>query len=299
MEYNINPSAFSNVFVFPTVIADKYLKLCKGEHLKVLIYIMRMSSNKPTVDEIATALDLAAYDVKEAILFWADAGLLLTQSEAVKTEKEKTVKRALKPQREDIAKRGLEDPKIKYLLNETQLKFGRNLKTNESQTLVWLYDDIGMDVSLILYIVEYAKQKDKGNIRFIESLAIDWFDKGVETIADAEEQVRLIALSEQAWAVVCRAFGIERRKPTKKEDELAQKWVNEWKISSELLKAAYDACVDAKSKLTFPYVAKIIENWHNSGYKKTEDIKPKESANDRMQGAYDIDLFEKMLNSKE
>ena len=106
-----------------------------------------------------------------------------------------------------------------------------------------------------------------------------------------------MALYDKSWAVVCKAFGIERRKPSKKEETLSLLWVNDWKISPEMLKEAYDICVDSKSKYSFAYIAKIIENWHNNGYKKVEDIKPK--ANDKMQGAYDIDLFEKMLNSKD
>ncbi len=299
MEYNINPSVFTNVFVFPTTIADKYLKLCKGEHLKVLLYILRLSTNKPTVEEISSALDLSAYEVKEAILFWADAGILLTETSIHSNQKQKTVKKSLKPSREDIAKRGFEDPKIKYLLAETQLKFGRGLKNNECQTLVWLYDDLGLDVSLILFIVEYAVQKQKKNISFIESIAVSWVDKGVETIEQAEEEVRYLALIEKAWFIVSKAFGIEYRKPSKKEESLSLLWINDWKISPEMLKEAYDICIDSKSKYSFAYIAKIIENWHNNGINSLEDIKNKDKKNVDKTATYDIDLFEKMLNSKD
>lgn len=299
MEYNINPSVFTNVFVFPVMIADKYLKLCKGEHLKVLLYILRTSTNKPSVEEISSALDLSVYDVEEAILFWADAGILLTENVSPVIERQKTVKKSLKPSRDDVAKRGLEDIRIKTLLNETQLKFGRGLKTNETQTLVWLFDDLGLDVSLILLIVQHAVDIGKKNIRYIESVATDWLDKGIETIEQAEEEFRKMALCDKAWTVVCKAFGIERRKPSKKEESLSLLWINDWKISPELLKEAYDACIDAKSKYSFPYIAKIIENWHTNGYTKPEDIKPKEKVSDSSTVTFDVDLYKKMLNSKD
>ncbi len=298
MEYNINPAVFSNVFVFPSDVADKYLKLCKGEHLKVLIYILRYAAQKPTLEEIAEVLELSLYDVEEAIFFWADAGILTTDNTVDKSEKTKVVKKSLKPDRDDVAKRGLEDPKIKYLLAETQMKFGRCLKTNETQTLVWLYDDLGLDVSLILFIVEYAIQNNKMNMRFIEAVASDWAEKEIETIEQAEEQVRLLALYDKSWTVVCKAFGIERRKPSKKEETLSHLWVSEWKISADMLKEAYDICIDSKSKYSFAYIAKIIENWHTNGYTKVEDTKtPKKSGNST--ATYDIDLFEKMLDSKD
>lgn len=301
MEYFINPSVYAQTFALPSDVADKYLKLAKGEHIKVLIYIMRNSANLPDEEKISFETDVSVYDVKEALLFWADAGILVPKENTNSAEDRlKTVKKIIKPQREDVAKRGLEDPKIRYMLNETQLKLGRNLKTNETSTLVWLYDDQGLDVSLILLIVQYAVTHNKPNIRFIESVATDWLDKGIDNLADADEELRKLALGEQAWAAVQLAFGLERRKPSKKETELSLKWIDEWKISKELLQAAYEACVDVKSKFSFPYVAKIIENWHSKGYKTTEEVgKDKKPTAGNDMAAYDLDLFKKMLNEED
>lgn len=299
MEYIVNPAVFSSVFAFPSDVADKYLKFCKGEHLKVLIYLMRNNNINISEKDVAKAVDITPFEVKEALLFWADAGILLCNNIAKTNEPKSVAKKNLKPTKQDVTKRGLEDPKLKYLLTQTAMIFCRDLKNNEISTLGWLYDDLGLDVSVLLYIVEYAKQQDKLKIGFIESLACDWLEKGVETIADAEEQVRLIVLSQQAWGIVCKAFGIERRKPSKKETELSNLWVNEWQISLEMLVLAYETCVDTKSKFTFPYVAKIIENWHKKGYKTPQDVQSERQANEKMQGAYNIDLFEKMLDSKD
>ncbi len=299
MGYSINSSIYSSTFAFPTDVADKYLKFSNPKHIKVLIYIMRKNKVE-NIEDIANFCDVSEYDVKEALLYWADAGILLADNSNTKTEENtKTLQKSLKPAREDVAKRGLEDPKIFFLLNETQLKLGRNLKNNETSTLVWLYDDLGLDVSLILMIVEYAIQRNKANIRFIESVATSWVDKGIDNITDAEEELNLMAMYEQAWAVVSSAFGIERRKPSEKEKELSLKWVNEWKMSKEMLVLAYEICVDTKSKFIFSYTAKIIESWYKNGSKTPQDVQKTTNSNDKMQGAYDIDLFEKMLNGKD
>ncbi len=299
MVYSINPQIFYSAFSVPSDVADKYLKLSKGEHLKVLIYILRNSAKNPTVDEISSETDVSVYDVNEALLFWADAGILIVDNTVREKENKNTVKKTLKPSRLDVAKRGLEDQKLSYLLNQTQLIFGRMLKDNEVETFGWLYDDLGLDVSLILFIVQYAKQQGKVNIRFIESIATQWCDKGIETIADAEQEVKEIALATEAWYMVSKVFGIEQRKPSEKERALSLKWVKDWEISKEMLKKAYDACIDAKSKFSFPYIAKIIENWHKNGFKNLDDISNVPKKDQKMQGAYNIDLFERMLDSKE
>ena len=74
-------------------------------------------------------------------------------------------------------------------------------------------------------------------------------------------------------------------------------------LSKEMLEAAYDACVDAKSKFSFAYVAKIIESWNEKGYKKPEDIEKRTgtagAGEETGYAAYDLELFEEMLNKKD
>ena len=67
-----------------------------------------------------------------------------------------------------------------------------------------------------------------------------------------------------------------------------------------MLEAAYEECVNAKSKFSFPYTAKIIDSWHEKGFKTPKDIqKSKQDVEKEGYAAYDIDLFEKMLNTKD
>ncbi len=302
MDYYVNPAAFSSAFTVPAAVVDQSLKLARGEHVKVLLYLLRHASDELTYEEIASGADVSLYDVKEAMLYWADTGILCPK-QAPETPKpaepKKVVKQLEKPSRTDVARRGAEDGKIRYLLNETQMKLGRNLKSNEAATLVWLYDDAGLDVSVILMIVQYAVAHDKANIRFIESTAVDWIDRGVTTISEADEELRRMAMEEGAWKLVRTVFGLDRRKPSKKEAKLAVQWVCEWQLSREMLAAAYDACVDAKSAFSFPYVAKILENWHQKGYKTPDEIEKqpqKEKSGDY--AAYDLDQFDEMIKSK-
>jgi DNA replication protein DnaD len=68
-----------------------------------------------------------------------------------------------------------------------------------------------------------------------------------------------------------------------------------------MLKLAYDECINQKAKLSMPYIAKILENWHEKGYEKPEDIENSKTANKKGDGrygfaSYDLDLFAKMLN---
>ena len=300
MKFTINPAVFGNTFALPSVVADKYLKIATHTQLKVLLFFMRNISDGIEPQKISDALSLPIAEVEDALLFWQQRDILVGEAEKNEEAKKVTINSTL-PSRADVIKRGLEDKQLMFLLREAQLKFGRNLKQNESQLLVSLYDDYGMDSSVILLLLQYAVREGKCNLSFVKRTASSWLSAGVETVIDAERLITESAKQNLAWSVVQSAFGIERRKPSTKELELSNLWVNEWKISADLLKAAYDACIDSKTKLSFAYVTKIIESWHKDGITSPEQINAKKQSS-KPQGksnyaGYDLDLFEKMLNN--
>lgn len=306
MGFYLKSDAFRQAFLVPTVLSDKYLKLSTHTQLKCILYVLRNSTEEISAQKISDALSLSLKETEDALNYWAKEGILASDSKenVKKTEQKEIVKQNAKPTRQDVAKRGLEDPKLMLLLREAQLKFGRNLKTNEASTLVWLYDDLGLDISLILLLLQFAKSSDRLNITFIEKTAVTWVDKGIENIVSAEKWIADRAICDLAWKRVCKAFSIEFRRPSEKEAEYSYLWLHEWGLSDDLLISAYDACVDTKSKFMFGYTAKIIENWHKKGYKTAKDIKPdeekpqtKKNNSKYSYAGYDLAAFEESLNN--
>lgn len=279
----INPEVYTNAFTFPSIAVDNCLKLATSLQLKVILYIFRNSNSDITVEDIATNLSAEVSDVEDAIGFWKSSGVL--KSDNAKKESTDSNKKARiqseKPTREEVAKMGAEDENLQFLLREAQVSFSRPLRQSEASLLAWLYKDEGMDVSVILMLLSFAVKENKVNIRFIESTAISWIDDGVETITDAEAKMAEALLFDQCWKLVCASFGINKRKPSKKESELAVLWVNEWKFDRKILEKAYETCIDAISEFSIPYIKKILEKWHSDGVKTVDDIKPEaENKND-------------------
>lgn len=306
MTYNINPAIFSSTYAVPTDIADKYIKIATHTQLKVLLYFMRNLSAGIDSQKIADALSLDTGEVEDALTFWQQCSIL-SGAEPKAAELKQVVVKSTLPSRSDVIKRGLEDKQLAFLLREAQLKFGRNLKQNESQLLVSLYDDHGMDPSVILFLLSFAAREGKCNLTFVKKTATQWLESGVQSVMDAERIITDQAKQNLAWNIVLKTFGIEKRNPSTKELELSNLWINEWKISTDILKAAYDACIDSKTKLSFAYVAKIIETWHKEGVTTPDDIKKKtvgdgastsRSKQKNDYAGYDLDLYEKMKKEK-
>ena len=307
MSYYINPKNLSSAFTVPCQLADEHLKLCSHLQLKVILHIFRNMASGISAENIADALSATKSDVEDALMYWVSAGILASDAENLAESPSAAPKISValseKPSRSDVIRRGNEDKQVMFLLREAQVKFGRNLKSNESSCLLWIYDDLGLDVSVILMLIHFAVTEGRANISFIEKTAVEWSNKGVSTLVDAEKEIADNARRKTAWSMVMSVFGIDKRLPSSKELEFSDCWVNEWKFDRSLLKAAYDACIDSKAKLSMPYVNKILESWHKKGVKTLDDIEKVDAKSKKTvkpTGAtYDLDLFEKMINSND
>ena len=310
MDYFINPAALMPFFAVPYSLADKHLKLASEKAIKIILYILRHSDEGINTKKIADFFRMEEAEVCDALDYWVGAGLIgsskpmTTTAEPEHEAPKKTVRsKAVKPTREEIARRGAEDEKIQFLLREAQMKFGRVLKTSESATLVWLYDDAGVDVSLILMAAEYsATATGTVNIRTIEKIALDWADNEVRTLSDAEARIAMLSRQETCWRLLESVFGLERRSPSAKELETAALFVEDWKFSREMLRAAYEQCVDTTSKFSLPYIKKILESWHKKGYTTVEQTKAeanKPKSGTAPHATYDMEAFMKKLNGEE
>ncbi|MEE0945621.1 MAG: DnaD domain protein [Acutalibacteraceae bacterium] len=298
----INTEVFANTFSFPADAVDKHIKLVSDVQLKVLLYIFRHSSEELDATAISEALGTDENQVTDAIGYWCSTGILKRQTANQKTsvnnENKSARMQSNKPTREEIARLGSNDTKLQFLLREAQSLFARPLRQNESSTLAWLYSDEGMDVSVILMLLQYAMREQKLSTRFIEKTAIEWIDGGVETISDAEEKMASLLKEKQCVNIVFSAFGIKDRKPTKKETELSVLWIEQYKYDRKILEKAYEICVDTTSNFSFPYIKKIIEKWYKDGVKTVDDIKENtkpEKKTENSFAAYDKNLIKKLL----
>lgn len=275
MGYYLNPSELTSMFAVPSSVADRHLRLASAEQLKALLWALKNTDRGFDASAAAEALNIDRSDIAECFDYWVERGVLCSTIE-VKSEPEKpkaAVRSAtVKPGRDEVARRGLECEEIAFILREAEQKFGRVLRQSEASTLVWLYDDMGLSASLILMIVGFAVTEGRPNIGFIERTAVEWANDGVSDIEAAEARLVLIRRRQSAWHTVETAMGLEHRSPTKAELEAADCWVNEWNYGHDIIREAYEACVNATSKISMPYIKKIISEWHKSGVKTVEDI---------------------------
>ncbi|BCI60231.1 DnaD domain protein [Solibaculum mannosilyticum] len=207
-----------------------------------------------------------------------------------------------KPDSREVLRRAQECEDIAFLLQETQIRFGRPLSPAEISTLVWLHDYNGLPTGVILMIIEFAQSREKCSMRYIEKVAVNWADEEIDTLEKAERKLAQIHTAQCNWNQLCSALGISSRSPSAREATYTERWMQEWSFSTDIIRMAYEECVNNTGNLNFSYMNKVLERWHKANVKTPKDVvavlnKGKPNLNkSSLSGpaSFDLDAYERM-----
>lgn len=279
MEFKIQSTAVP----IPAEFIKTHMLRANGSYVKVYLYLMYLASASLSAEQrdIAETLNLLESDVKNAIDYWRSEGLLsiksgiVTMSSAEPNTAAPTAAPAAsvtgetqksgKKSPAQIAKIMSESEDLSGLCYIAQSLLGAPINDRDMQTLYWMYDELGMSVDVITMILEYCAEKDKRSVPYAEKVAITWHEKGIDTIQKAEELMKKEKERESFASSLRRLFGIQDRPLSKKEGEYLKKWFDELKMGEDMIALAYEYCVIQTSKLSFPYMDTILENWNKKG----------------------------------
>lgn len=328
MSVNINLGAWSSVFAVPSKVVDEGLKFSDGVKLKVLLCVLRNADKNITEAEISKITGVNVTDIPEALDYWVQQGVFckangeLTPAAAednsnienkidskptteqiakdVDENKQKFV--VTKPQKPDYvftAQQLAVDEELKILVNEAQSALGKVLANSDISTLLMLKDTCGLPLDVILMLIGYSISIGKANMRSIERIGVKWADDGVFSVEAAEEKIRQANLSSKNYSIVKSAFGLTNPgSPTTKQLEYCNRWITEWKFSPDMLREAYERCVDSKGSMKFSYIDGILKRWHNAGAMSLNDLKELDKPNSapakKRKTSYNIEELKKI-----
>ena len=290
--YNVQ----NEVTVLPNKFIDEYMIKADGEYVKIYLLILRLQGmGLPVdVDRIADHLELTRKDVLRALSYWEKVGILQTGTAAAEiattvTETEKTVEANAKTAGQTA---GSPSPTItpvpdKNTLSPTEVQasmtnkdlertiymaetyIGRPFSTTELNSFCYINDQLHFSSDLLEYLIEYCVSRGKKSVRYIESVAINWYQQGITTVKDAKEQSTLY--SQNVFPIM-KAFGISNRDPGSAELDYIKKW-NSLGLGTDIIIEACSRTLLATHQASFPYANKILEDWKRLGVRNTSDIK--------------------------
>lgn len=308
------------VINLPRSVANN-IKSATREDLAALIALLsepRALFSSAPLDEcmadIAVAAGITPAELDSALSFWRGAGVIGLEGKASsphqaagvepQPEKPPQTETAEDEQKKPLPKRGLPEltgaeaeamieasPERRSLLNECQQALGRIFDNNESATVLSMREYLGLEDEYILLLIAYCAKNGKKNIKYIEKMALSLYERDVDTPEALVDYLSWLDASKSTEGKLRALLGMGSRSFSKKERECFERWSRVFHYDFDMMEAAYNATVNAIGKPSMPYMNKILESWHELGFKTPEEAAGREHPHTDTKDSFDTDDF--------
>ncbi len=284
----------NQVFCIPCEFVDYCMKDANPTFIAVYIYGYRQcfSANpKCTVSEVASSLSILESDVIKAWKYWEDRGIVtLTYnnesnptdfsvhfadlSSIVFNDESLINKKDERPnyKMSDIVLRKSEDKALSQMYEHAHIILDRTLSQNDTMTLYGFYDWLGLPVEVILMIIEHCVSLGKKSMRYIEAVALSWYDMGLCTKEKASAHLSAIEKSGKAKRRFKKLLNISSRDFSDTEYNFLIEWSENMGFSDDMIKLSYEKTVIRTGKPSFQYMHAILKSWFEKGFKTPSDV---------------------------
>jgi len=281
----------------PNIFFDDYMPKANPTYASVYLLGYRLFYHGVTEVSnraLAEKLNLLASDVRRAWLYWAEEKLVCLHNDdgedydveflplaavsAPPVKEEATAKRAagspvmaVRPDYnvDELTKQAESSDEVRRLFSVAEKLFGKPLHYTELNALLGFYDWMKMPIAVIEIMLEYCLSNGHKSWRYIEKVALDWTDNGIETAEAAEAYIHLY---NGDYREIMKAFGQSRRDPTPKEVGFMKKWIAEYKMPVALITAACDRTVAQLGQPKFSYADTILTDWFEKDARTMEAV---------------------------
>lgn len=177
---------------------------------------------------------------------------------------------------------------------EMERLLGKVFSDADLKSLYTIYDYLALPVEVIFMLGGYvvrSSRRQKGEtappprMSEVKKEAFRWKRLGITTVERAEEFLRRQeSIDQREWGVLS-AVGVTQKRPAiDREREYINRWVG-WGFSDEMIHLAYERTIFRKGQMNWPYVNKILESWHKSGFTTPQQVEQERGGKPKTQAA--------------
>ena len=264
----------------PVKVAD-LAAVASEAQLKVLLTVASslsyLNDFEPYFTTVSQRLELTVEEIKEALSFWAKNGVISVEGLNI-DEVEATVIEAKMQNREptytgkQIMSYVDSNKDFRALCNECQRVLGKSFTAQDYTNVMQLKSYFKFSDEYILLLLEHCTEIEKTSWAYVRKTATALYDEGISSYSKLEAHFAARRNKRSLEYKIRKLLGIGEREFTKSEKNYIDKWIG-LKTPYELLSKSYEITVDkCGGKFSYPYMAKILDNWHTNGIKTAEDV---------------------------
>ena len=244
--------------------------------LCMLGYAHSFGDFAPVLPILADKLSMDVSEINSAIAFWQQNGILSVdgaefdvasaiESQGVSQNRQPTYTG------KQILAYVEKNEDFRALCNECQNVLGKSFTACDYNNIMQLKTYYKLSDEYILLLLSHCVEVEKTSWAYIRKTAANLYDEGITSYSKLETHFAARKNKKSLEYKIRKLLGIGDREFTKGERATIEKWI-ELKTSIDLIKRAYDITIEKTGKLSYAYMAKILENWHTNGIKTTEDV---------------------------
>lgn len=288
----------SGAFSLPEAMLS-YLDKADPMTLKLFLLLCSDKALLSSLDVKAVAKSFAVTEreIEASLAFWQNAGLLQKEkgdekekpSAPVEAKRSPRVKVSEKTSANgekvtvvssdampnytgrEIERLISENPDFSHLIDECQAIAGKVFGIHEINRVLGLADVLRFDHASILLLFGYAESLGKCSVNYVVKMAQGMVNSGISTFAEVEAYIADKEKVHSVERVIRRLAGLGSRQFSAKESRFLAAW-SSYEFSEELLTLAYEITVNNTGEFSFPYMNKILMNWHEAGYRTRDEV---------------------------
>lgn len=149
---------------------------------------------------------------------------------------------------------------------------GKIFTSAEINIIVGMLDHLSLSGDYILLLFAHAASIGKKTVRYIEQMAIGFFDRGITEYAELEAELSSLKKASELESRVRAVFGMGKRALTSKEEKFIRSWSTKLGYGEDIIKRAYEITVNNTNEPSMDYANAILENWYKANLKTLEEI---------------------------
>ncbi len=252
------------------------------EELRVLLALMAKDGVFESTEELANLAQTTKARALSALTLFEEEGIIKADSgtlgsaaaEIIEEFEERITKGMILEEPTAEVAKSIRCEALAELFEELCRLMGTpSFSTPESKAITALVTQYSLSPDYIATLATHMKDKSRSlTVNLLVNKAIHLSGKGIDSTERLEEYLKSSEKMSAATYEYCRVIGLHRKLS---DSEIAYfvRWDKELGYSVEIVKEAFNIATINTSKVSIPYMDKVLTAWHAAGCKTVEDCK--------------------------
>ena len=270
-------SLFSNTLI-RDIFFSEYLSEASGDFIKVYLYMLFLSKYDKDIkiNDLSKKLVLPVKTIQDAVKYWEDKCLITEKNTGyiVNSIQEIELHKLYKPKTalsaEQLQKSAENQKRAKAIDFINNKYFSGLMPTTWYPEIELWFKKYGFDEEVMIALFGYCFDMSALHKNYVQAVAEAWSKNNIKNFNDLdlyyEKQEKLKVIAK----TISKKLGLSRSL-TQYEYAYIEKWVMDYGYSLDIIEIALKKTT-SKANPNFDYLDKLLSDWHDRGFKTTNDI---------------------------